>query len=277
MTLNVGAAAAERVNVTVSPLGSTGGTATVTATVEDASGNPLPGVSVQFSSTRGALNPTSAITNANGVATSSLTTTGDAVVTATAGAKSGTANLTLGARAAIGISAPATITASAPAQFTFTASTTANIRNVRVNWGDGRSDDLGSLASGSAPLSHTYEEGGNYTITATPTMADGSTDPSSSTTVSVSDFSVAISASNQTPSAGNTVTFTATTTPNTVAVRRYQWTITNDTTGAVVRDEPTDGNVYTAPFSTPGRYRVRVTVVPVTGVSRQNFTIVTVS
>lgn len=278
MTLNVGAAAAERVTVAiVTPLGSTGGTTPVTATVEDTSGNPLSGVTVQFSTTRGSLNPTSAVTNASGVATTNLTTTGDAVVTATTGSKSGTATVTLGARAAIGISAPSTITAGAPAAFTFTASTSANIREASVNWGDGSTTPLGNLASGSSPQSHTYPRGGNYTVTVSATMADGSVEPPAASSVSVGDFSVQISASTPTSSVGSTVTFTGATTPNTVQVSRYVWDIINDATGVVVDSRTTDGNVFQYAFSAAGRYRVRLTIVPVIGDTRSNFTIVTVS
>ena len=49
-----------------------------------------------------------------------------------------------------------------------------NVRNVRVNWGDGEVDDLGAI-SGSASPQYTYRGGGIYTVTATATMADGST------------------------------------------------------------------------------------------------------
>ncbi|MDQ3169100.1 MAG: Ig-like domain-containing protein, partial [Acidobacteriota bacterium] len=69
MTLNVGGAATERILLSATPLSSSGGTSTVTAKVEDTSGNPLTGVTVQFSASRGSLSSTSATTNDAGVAT----------------------------------------------------------------------------------------------------------------------------------------------------------------------------------------------------------------
>src|SRR5688572_13218827 len=120
ITLNVGAAAAERVHVTATAVGSSGGTSTVSAKVEDTSGNPLSGVTVQFSSTRGTLSATTATTDSAGVARVTLTTTSEAVVTATVGSKSNTVTVTPATRSGLSITAPTTITASAPAAFTFT-------------------------------------------------------------------------------------------------------------------------------------------------------------
>src|SRR5687768_637650 len=150
MTINVGAAAAERVLVSATPVGSSGGTSTVRATVEDTSGNPLPGVTVQFSTTRGTLSSSTATTDASGVATVTLSTTGEATVTATVGTKSATATVTPATRSGLSITAPATITASSPAQFTFSVSSGAPVQNVFVNWGDGRTQNLGAI-SGSFP------------------------------------------------------------------------------------------------------------------------------
>lgn len=62
------------------------GTAQVTARVRDAQGNPVAGTLVQFQSDLGSVNPTSATTDANGIALTTFQTTGaagHALVTAT--------------------------------------------------------------------------------------------------------------------------------------------------------------------------------------------------
>lgn len=270
ITLNVGAAAAERVLVNATPLGSGGGTSTVTAKVEDTSGNPLPGVTVQFSTTRGTLSSTTATTNSDGVATVTLATTGDATVTATVGTKSATATVTPAARSGLTITAPSTITASSPAQFTFAVATGAAVQNVRVSWGDGQTENLGAI-SGSNQATHTYASGGGYTVSAAATMTDGATEPAVATSISVGEFAVTVSC---TVLAGGTANCQATVTPNTTNVREYSWRVTKS--GVETESRTTAGPSTT--FSlTPGSgaYTVTVTAVPVVGGPRQSSTTVT--
>ncbi|MBF4475235.1 Ig-like domain-containing protein, partial [Methanobacterium formicicum] len=75
-------------SITVTPESITvlnGQSVTVTATVRDIDGNPLPGVRVYFQKTRGTLSSTSGVTDANGqvsVTLSSIGTTRNAIVTA---------------------------------------------------------------------------------------------------------------------------------------------------------------------------------------------------
>jgi hypothetical protein len=72
-------------------------TAALTATVLDADGNPLSGVTVGFTTSLGTLTTPSAVTNALGVATDTLTssaTPGTATVTATSGGVQGTTSVT---------------------------------------------------------------------------------------------------------------------------------------------------------------------------------------
>jgi hypothetical protein len=66
-----------------------------------------------------------------------------------------------------------------------TAATTngSAVRDVKVNWGDGTSQDLGAI-TGSQAVYHTYQETGSYTITATLTDASGNVQ-TTSTAVSV--------------------------------------------------------------------------------------------
>jgi len=103
--VDMGAASATRIVVTATPQtlpSSDGGTAVIVARVEDQQGNPVPGVLVSFTTTRGTLNPTSDITNDLGISTTDLSTTETATVTATSGgsatALSGTVIVTVPAR-----------------------------------------------------------------------------------------------------------------------------------------------------------------------------------
>jgi len=263
LTLNVGAAAAERINVSAGSLGSSGGTTTVTATVEDPSGNPLSGITVQFSTTRGTLSANSAVTNSAGIATVTLTTTGEAIVTATAGSKSGTVTITPAARSGLTLTPPATITASAPAQFTVGVTSGAAVQNVRVNFGDGTVRDLGAI-SGLQPVTHVYGRSGNFTVTATATMTDGTTEPAVSSPVSVGSFQVGLSGP-PTATVGTSATFTASVTPNTVSIDHYVW---NFGDGSAPRT--TNGPSTSYAYTTAGNYTVTVTAVPVIGDARSN-------
>ena len=114
----------------------TGGqtTTTVTASVSDISSNPVEGVEVTFSTTRGTISPLKAFTNGAGVATATLdagTTPGSGVVTASAnaGALTDTAPFTLAPGAAARIinvlASPATVAPS--------ANSTISVRVVDVN------------------------------------------------------------------------------------------------------------------------------------------------
>nr|MBA3948482.1 Ig-like domain-containing protein [Acidobacteriota bacterium] len=275
ITLNVGGAAAERILLTATPLGSSGGSSTVSAKVEDASGNPLAGVSVQFSATRGSLSSASATTNDAGVATVTLASTVESAVTATVGSRTASVTVTPAARSGLTITAPATITASSTATFTVAVTSGANVSNVRINWGDGTANDLGAV-SGSQSAQHTYGAGGSYTVTASATMTDGTTEPSVSTPISVAEFQVGISSTNANPPPNTATTFTATTTPNTTNVQEYRWTFRDEPAGTT-QTRVTQGPTVSYAFPTSGTKTVIVTVVPVTGNSRSNQMTVVVS
>ena len=271
ISLNVGGAAAETISLTATPLSSSGGTSTIRATVQDTSGNPLAGVAVQFSASTGSLSATAALTNDAGIATVTLTSTSESAVTATVGSKTASFTVSPATRSGLTITPPTTITASSPAVFTIGVTSGSNVKNVRVNWGDGSSDNLGAISS-STSQQHVYGSGGTYTVTATATMADNSVEPTVSSTVSVAEFGVTISSTNNTPSAGASVTFTGATTPNTTQVDVYRWNFGDGTP-----TEDTAGPSVSHVFTVPGTYTVRLTVVPVKGGSRSNTTIVTVS
>lgn len=266
ITLNVGGAAAERILLSATPLSSSGGTSTVTAKVEDTSGNPLAGVSVQFSASAGSLSATSATTNDAGVATVSLTSTVESAVTATVGSKTASVTISPAARSGLTITPPNNITASSPATFTIGVTSGSNVKSVRVNWGDGTSTNLGAISSNTT-IQKTYGSGGSYTISATATMADNSVEPPVSTSVSVDEFDVTLTTPSQNVAANAVVSFTAGTTPNTTHVREFRWVAVR-TDGTERQEKTTDGTIAQFQFPTPGTYTVTVTVVPVVGSTR---------
>ena len=85
--ITIGAAAAKTIALSANPssVSQSGGTATISALVLDESGNPLPGVNVTFSADFGQLAPATALSDANGIARTQLTTTQTSKVTATSG------------------------------------------------------------------------------------------------------------------------------------------------------------------------------------------------
>ncbi len=187
----IGSAAVGGVSVTASPtsLSASGGSSTITAAVTDLSGNVLPNVPVTFTTDTGSLSASVANTGASGTAQTVLTTSKTAKVTATAGVTttSGTTttaapksdvSVTVSAAATVVFSSfsPAAPVAGQPVTFTLTitpATTSgAPIRQVAVNFGDGRSQTLGAV-SGATLLAHTYDSPGTYTLTATATDTNG--------------------------------------------------------------------------------------------------------
>lgn len=183
--VKIGAAAAGSVSVSATPPGvsQSGGTVTISALVVDPSNNPLPGVSVLFSSTTGSLSATTAISDATGVAKVTLTTQASATVRATAnGTATATVEVTVSAAPTVTIDAPGPFTANSPSAITITP-TPGNggprqIASVRVDFGDGTSETHSNV-TGPIGLTHTYRNAGGYTITATAADVGGNTSISS--------------------------------------------------------------------------------------------------
>jgi hypothetical protein len=232
----VGTAAVGRVNVSASPslIPALGGSATITTTVFDINGNPLPSAPVTYSTTTGTLDPTFGTTDANGAATTTLRTSTKATVTASVGAQapatppatgtgtapasgqaSGTVTVDIAAAPALVITPPATTpTSGLPATFTFVVTAAAAngsaIRSVAVNWGDGSTQDLGAV-TGTAAVSHTYRTAGSYTISATVTDASGNVvTVATAVTVNATQIGLTITPPATPPSAGLPATFTFT-------------------------------------------------------------------
>ena len=251
--ITVGAAAVDTVTIRANPsvVPSSGGTVSVTATVTGANGRLLQGIPVNFSSTRGTLSSSSAISDASGNATVTLTTSGDTDVTATAGSKTSTAvriTALVAPAVTLACSNNCAVTVGQPVTFTATR-TGGTIVSSTLDFGDGSSVDLGSL-SGAATVPHTYSQAGTYTARLTARDANGET-TTAVQVVQVSAVTVTLGAAITT--APRTVTATATVSAG-ATVTQYQWSWGD---GTPVQTTPSPA-VHT--YSAAGQYNIVVTV-----------------
>jgi hypothetical protein len=203
----VGAAAVGRVNVNANPatVPALGGSTTISASVLDQNGNQLATVPVSFITTAGSLSASQVITDANGIAQTTLTTTATATVTATVGAQGSTTtppatggggtggttptpaptsgqasgSVTVGVNSAptLVITPPtAVVTQGIPASFTFAVTVAAQngsaIRDLSVDWNDGNVQDLGAV-TGNAVVVHAFQDSKTYTVSGTLVDAAG--------------------------------------------------------------------------------------------------------
>jgi hypothetical protein len=275
LAINVGSAAASAVFLTASPqsLGSAGGTSQINARVVDESGTNLSGVLVSFTADNGTLSSSVTSTNDNGVATTQLTTSRETVVTATVGAEV-TAEVTvrLNPRINVTITPPTTPpTAGIASTYTIGVGSEANVQNVRVNWGDGSSQNLGAI-SGNVPVLHTYNANGTFNITATATDASGGSE-TVSTTVDVlpqQPPGVTITASDTTPNVNQVITLTATVSGATSTILQYRWDFGDG------RTANTTGNQATVSYPAAGTQTITVTVIQASGPNGQGQTQVVV-
>ena len=276
--LKVGSAGVERVLISASPqtLSPFGGTSTITARVEDVSGTGLAGIPVTFSTDAGTLSPSSSTTDTAGNATTTLTTSRAAKVTANVAGKTADVSIGLNPRTGITIAGPTTaVSAGVPATFTVGVGSTANIRDVTVDFGDGDRRSLGAI-SAPTTIQHTYIEAGTFTVSATATEAASGLPETVSTAVTIlpgQPPAVIITASNNNPSVGETVIFTATVSGATSTILRYEWNFGN---GAVPATAETTGNRATASYLNTGTKIITVRVVQATGPSGDGQTAIVV-
>ena len=274
--LKVGAAAVERVIVSASPqtLPPGGGTSTISARVEDASGLGLSGVPVTFTTDQGSLNPPTATTDSSGVATTSLNAPRTAKVTANVAGKTADVTVTLSPRTGISISGPtAAVAAGLPAAFTVGVAATANIQNVTVDFGDGRQISLGAI-SGSTTIQHVYNEAGTYTVRATATDASGFTEQAATAVTILPAQPPAVTITGpQTATRGESVLFTANVSGATSTILRYEWDFGE---GANPRTVVTTGNRATTTYVTNGTKVVNVHVVQGIGPAGDGTTVITI-
>jgi hypothetical protein len=278
LELSVGAAAAGRVVVTANPNQvAPGSPSIITATVTDASGNPLSGVQVSFSTDNGSLSSAVSNTSSNGQAQAVLVTSRDATVTATVGtgtATTATVRVTVGSLPDITITPSGTPTEGQPVTFTIAVSgtaTTESFQSIVVDFGDGTNS--GVLSGGSQTVSHTYTRQGTYLVEATGTSPSG-TSKRATTTIAVADrgiLNVTISKNPDTAVAKNQpVTFTASTSGDTGTVRSYSWTFGDGQTF-------NGSSQVTHSYSTSGTKTVTVTVTNTDGNSGKGQTQVVVN
>jgi adhesin/invasin len=261
-TIKIGTATVKTVTLSAQPatLGSSGGTTTLTAIVVNDQGGGVPGVPVTFSTDNGTLSPATATTDANGNATTTLSTTKTAKVTATSGsvATASALTVTVNPVSLSGFSAsPTAASAGVPITFTVTPATGATIANVRVSYGDGQSDTLGSIGSAQT-ISHAYASAGQYTATATATDTAGGTG-SLSTSVIIGSLPVTLTASPASPTVGSPVTLTVGGIGS-AQVQQYKWTF-DDGTGSLTTTSPQLPHT----FVTRGLKNVRVDVIGIGG------------
>jgi hypothetical protein len=265
--LLVGSAAAERVLISASPqtLGPAGGAAQISARVEDTSGSGLSGVPVTFTTNAGTLSAGSAVTDTEGVARTTLTTTRESTVTANVAGKTAEITVGLNPRTGITISGPTnSVSAGQPATFNVGVSSTANIRDVTIDFGDGTRRSLGAL-SGPTTVPHTYTTAGTYAVTATATEASGSTEQVATavTILPAQPPGVIITPSTTTPTVNQVITLTATVSGATSTIQQYQWDFGDGETRV------TTGPQTTKSYSSVGTKVIRVTVVQSSGPAGQ--------
>jgi PKD repeat protein len=261
----VGAGAVDTVTVRANPSTvsmTSGGVVSVIATVVGTGGRLLSGIPVSFSATRGTLSATSAITNAQGEASVTLTTNGDTDITVAAGTKTATTKVTGQPGPSVTLScavgtATNCATVNQGQSVVFTAqrgTTTSSIASSTLDFGDGSSTvSLGALAS-PATVPHAYAQAGTYTARLTATDINGET---TSDTEIVQVLSPAQASVSATVTSGRTVQATATTS---VPATQYVWTFEGTTSNIT-----TTTNTATFTYSTAGTKTVSVTATLVDG------------
>jgi hypothetical protein len=204
------------------------------------------------------------------VATTQLTTTATATVTANAGAATAaTAKVNVGARLTPTLIAnPAATTAGTPVTVNITTASAANIRDAVISFGDGESQNLGSIGP-QAQTSHTYTESGQFTARVTVTDASGASE-FAVTTVTIGALPVTLAAAPNPVQVGNPTVLTATV-PTGTQIVSYTFTF-DDNTPPIT----TAGNSTPHTFTSRGTHFVRVDVVAVGGATGTNTTQVAV-
>ncbi|MEK6629536.1 MAG: PKD domain-containing protein [Acidobacteriota bacterium] len=245
LKINVGAAAAAKVDLIATPsaLSSAGGTVQLTATVSDANGNRLEGVPVSFTTDAGIMSQSSVPSDANGEARASLVTASEAKVTATVVGGTGststlTATLTVPVRATpnVTLTPPFNAVEGTPVTFvvSITAVTGTSVRTAVIDFGDGGTQNVST--SGTSSASHVYDRSGTFVVKVSATDAAGES-ATATTSIVVQEVSVVVglTASPVSPVVGATVTFIPSAvispTGTSLVIVRYEWTFGDGTTG----------------------------------------------
>jgi adhesin/invasin len=266
--IKIGTAGVKTLTIAAAPstLGSSGGTSTITASVVNESGGPVSGVPVTFSTDNGTLSPATATTDANGNATTTLSTTRTAKVTATSGTVSTANPLTVTVNAfplAAFTMDTASPTVGTPVKFTVSPATGATISSVRIDCGNGTGTNLGPISKDTA-VSCVYTSAGTYTAVATVTDNSGGTGTLTAT-APVGALGVSITASGSGAlgaiTANTPTTFTAKFDNGAAPqVGHYTWTFSDGTPPV-----STTSSTQVHTFTTPGPKVVRLDVFGVDG------------
>ena len=257
----VGSAAVGRVSVSANPnpVSVNGGVATITASVVDVNGNALSGVPVSFSTSTGVLGSAVVNTDTGGGAQTTITTAAQATVTATVGVQStssgststgtttgaGTTTGTTSTQASatitvnvnplptVSISAPSgTLTANSPIVFTMNiavgTNSTAQVRGVVIDYGDGKSNNLGASTGSALTAAHQFSSDGTYVVRVTVNDSLGGQTQAATAVVIQPEPPLSVTLTSTSVASGGTTTFTftatVTVTVNTATVASYLWT-----------------------------------------------------
>ena len=198
------------------------------------------------------MSATSANTDLSGNAVTTLTTNREATVTASVAGKTATVVVSIAVRPTVTVSAsPADPTVGGPTTFTISAAPATGglpLERVTINYGDGRSTNLGPVSGAGITVQHMYDEHDTYTVTVTATDLAGES-ASASTVIVVQPVVVVSLAASRT---GNNVTFTATVSPSDTVIASYQWTFGDG------QSATTSTNQISHDYAEPGIYNVTV-------------------
>jgi hypothetical protein len=303
----IGAAAVGRMTIDANPgtVSANGGTSTITSTVFDVNGNPLPAVQVLFSTNAGSISPSTVSSDGNGRAQSVLTTNRTATVTAAAGnlgsggatgstgstggtgstgptgptssAQSASVTVTVNSPAGltVGTPSPATPTAGTTVTFPLTFNTTnaTPISRITVDWGDGSSPQ--TFNGQPSAISHLYRNAGSFVVVVTGVDSFGdSVSATASVTVTPAPRPTVTIAASANPQVNTTTVFTLTITAPTNA------TITSVTVdyGDGARDT-LNGNVGSVQhvYATAGTFQVTATATDSNGQTGSGATVIVVA
>lgn len=276
--VRIGGAAAARVTLTATPttLTAAGGTVQLVAVVTDATGNRLSGVPVTFTATAGAFGLGTVVTDLNGEARTTITTSRETVITASAGGQQAQATITVNAGPVVAVTAPTNLPIAGQQAAVFGITVTPGggvtgtpIANVRVDFGDDEFVNLGPV-SGTVSVPHLYERGGSFLVTVTATDTSGQR--TSVSTVAViaapappAPLNVNITASATVARPNQPVTFTASVTSTgggSTAVDFFEWTFIGADKTDLAR---TTGNSISYAFGSIGTKTIKVVAVGTLG------------
>ena len=272
VTISMGAGAVDTIAVRALPssVPASGGTATITATVVGENNRALSGLPVSFTTSNGTLSASTATTDANGVATVTLTTNRESIVTAAVGAISSTTTVTVATTASVTLAATAGA-AGSPTTLTVTPAT-GTAPNVIVEWGDGTNTSLGVVSS-ARTVTHVYGSPGTYIITANATD-NGQTVPTS-IAVAVGPRPAATVTASPTSGPAASTTFAFTITPATANGVRGITIDFGDGSEPVDLGAITTATTVTHRFGSAGSYTVRVTQTDSAGNTTTSVVVVT--